>query len=144
MKSNDKALLGEVLLKRNIITIDQLEKALNIQKKEKRYLGEILVEQGFADEREIVVALVVQCNFAYIAIDKYDIDQSVLRLVSQESVEKFKVIPLDRVGDVLSLVMVNPLDDVAINEVGRITNYKIAPFITSSKEFNNAFKRFYG
>ena len=66
-----------------------------IQKKENGFVGEILIKLGFIEERDIVVALVVQCGLPYIAINKYSIEPSILKLIPKEVALKEKVVPLD-------------------------------------------------
>ena len=139
-----KQLLGEILLKRNIVTQRQLEQALELQTKEQGYIGEILVRLGFLEERDIVVALVVQCNFPYIAIDKYEIDRNILQLIPKETAQKYHVMALDRVGDVLSVVMADPLNVAVKAELQRLTNYRIAPFIATKIEIDQAIGRWFG
>ena len=73
--------LGKVLIKRKVITQEQLDQALEVQKREEGYIGEILVKLGYVDERDIVAALVVQSNLPYIAVDKYEIDKSIIQLI---------------------------------------------------------------
>ena len=68
--------LGEILLKRNLLTQEQLEEALEAQKTKREYLGEILIRLGFVDEQDILVALVVQCNLPYIAT-KAEIEKAI-------------------------------------------------------------------
>ena len=138
-----KGLLGHILVKRNIITEKQLEQALQVQKTTQGYIGEILVKLGFAEELEVVAALIVQCNFPYIAISKYEIDKNILQIIPKEFAQKNRVIPLDRVGDILSVVMVDPLDVSIRAQLHRITNYTIVPFITTAKEMNNALENLY-
>ena len=139
-----KELLGEILVRRNLITNEQLNRALELQKKEGGFIGELLVRLGFMEERDIVVALVVQCNFPYIAVDKYEIDRHVIQLVPQETAKKYFVIPLDRVGEVLSVVMSDPLDLSVKAELQRLTNCRVAPFIATKSEINKAIDRWYG
>ncbi len=143
-EESKKQLLGEILVKRNIITPKQLDTALEVQKKEEGYIGEILVRLGFLEERDIVVALVVQCNLPYIAIDKYEIDRSILQLIPREIALKYHVIPLDRVGDVLSVVMADPLNIATKAELQRITSCRIAPFIATKIEIENSIERWFG
>lgn len=138
-----KGLLGEILLKRNIITPKQLEHALAVQKTTEGCIGEILVQLGFAEEVDIVVALIVQCNFAYIAVTKYEIEKNILQIIPKDFAFKHHVIPLDRVGDILSVVMVDPLDLSTRAELHRVTQYKIAPFITTGREMKKALEQFY-
>src|ERR1039457_2313955 len=106
-----KVLLGEILIQRQKITREQLDGALQVQKEKGGFLGEVLVGLGALDERDIVVALVIQCGLPYIAVNKYAIDPQIVRLIPKEIAQKEKVIALDRIGEILSVVMVNPLTD---------------------------------
>lgn len=139
-----KRLLGEILIERRIITPAQLHQALSRQKKEGGYLGEILIALGALEEKDIVAALVVQCNLPYIAIDRYEIDRRILNLVPKETVRRHRVIPLDRVGDILSLVMWDPFDANLKTSLRRSTRCKIAPFIATRGEIETAIRRWYG
>jgi len=139
-----KRLLGEILIDRERITRLQLNQALKIQKEKGGYIGEILIGLKFVDDRDIVAALVVQCNIPYIAIDRYEIDRNVLQLVPREVVCRHRVIPLDRVGDILSLVMLNPFDTFVKTHVRRHTHCKVAPFIATRREIETAIDRWYG
>ena len=138
-----KQLFGQILLKRGLITDEQLRDALNTQKKEGGVLGEILVKLGYLTERDVVVALIVQCGFPYIAVNKYDIDPKVLVLLPEDKARQFDVIPLDKVGDVLSVVMANPLDIATIEEIEKISNCKVATFIATKTEIEEAINRCY-
>ena len=106
-----KVLLGEILIQRKKITREQLDAALQAQKEKGSYIGEILVGMGLLDERDIVVALVVQCGLPYIAVNKYSIDPEIVKLIPKEIAQKQRLIALDRIGEILSVVMVNPLSD---------------------------------
>ena len=138
-----KEFLGEILIRRGLITEKQLEHALEIQKKEKACIGDILVKLGFVEELDVVAALVVQCNFPYIFINKYDIDRNILQMIPKEIACRHRVIPLDRVGDILSVVMVDPLDTSLKVELQRMTNCRIVPFVTTKKEMEKALERWY-
>src|SRR3989338_9533202 len=100
-----KRLLGEILLERKKIAPDQLESALRTQRREGGYLGEILVKLGFIEEQEVIAALVIQCHLPYIAVDRYEINRDVAALVPKELACRCCIMPLDRGGDVLSLVI---------------------------------------
>ena len=142
--STPKRLLGEILLSRNYITKEQLTQALEEQKKQHAPLGEILIRLGFVEERDVVVALVVQCNVPYIAIEKYDIAKEILQLLPADFAKKNFVIPLDRADNVLSVVMADPLDEDIKKELGRLTNCRIAAFIATKTEINRSIERLFG
>lgn len=140
---NKKQLLGQILIKRNLISADQLKEALDVQKKEGGFIGEILVKLGYISEKDIVVALIVQCGFPYIAVNKYEIDPAIMQLIPEEIARKHHVIALDRVGDVLSVVMANPLNLPMIEELEKMTNCKIATFIATKAEIDEAISHRY-
>jgi len=138
-----KQFLGNILLQRSMITQNQLKHVLRMQDRRGGYLGEILVDLGYVKERDIVVALVVQCHVPYIAIDQYDIDPSIIQLISSEVAHKYHVVPLDRVNRILSIVMADPLDIEAKTELQNITNCRLVPFIATQGEIETAIRRWY-
>ncbi len=139
----ERQFLGRILLDRNIIDQNQLNHALEIQKERGECFGDILINLGYVQEHDVVAALVVQCHIPYIAIDRYEIDTNVTRILPTDVIHKYHVIPLDRVNDILSVVMVDPLDTAAIAEIQRITNCRVAPFIGTAGEITKAIQRWY-
>ena len=133
-----KVLLGEILIQRKRVTREQVEGALQIQKEKGGFIGEILVNLGLLDERDIVVALVIQCGLPYIAVNKYAIDPQIVRLIPQEVAQKEKVIALDRIGEILSVVMVNPLTDEKKNYLEVLTKCRVVTFISTKSEIEEA------
>jgi len=138
-----KSKLGEILIRKNIITSDQLTKALEVQKSDKEYLGETLIRLGFVEERDILVALVVQCNLPYIAVQNYRVEKGIVNLIPEPVARQFHVVALDRVGDILSVVMADPLNEEIKTELTKLTQCKIAPFIATKAEIEEAIKRLY-
>jgi type IV pilus assembly protein PilB len=138
-----KVLLGEILIQRKRITPAQLDDALQVQKKNGGFIGEILVSLGILDERDIVVALVIQCGLPYIAVNKYAITPQIVHLIPKEVAQKEKVIALDRIGEILSVVMVNPLTDDKKNYLETLTKCRIATFISTKAEIEEAIARNY-
>lgn len=138
-----KQLLGQILIKRGLITKDQLKDTLDVQKKEGGVLGELLVKLGYVTERDVVVALIVQCGFPYIAVNKYEVDSKVIELIPEKTAREFHVVPLDKVGDVLSIVMANPLDTSIIEHIERISECKVATFIATKSEIDEAIRHLY-
>lgn len=138
-----KILLGEILVQRKKITAQQLEAALQAQKSKGGFIGETLVNLGLLDDRDIVVALVIQCGLPYIAVNKYNIDPQIVRLIPKDVAQKERVIALDRIGEILSVVMVNPLSDEKKDYLEKLTQCRIAPFISTKTEIEEAIARNY-
>ena len=138
-----KVLLGEILIQRKKITREQLDAALGVQKEKGGFLGEIFVNMGLLDERDIVVALVVQCGLPYIAVNKYAIDSNIVRLIPKEVAQKERVIALDRIGEILSVVMMNPLTEEKKQYLESLTGCRVATFISTKAEIEEAIARNY-
>ncbi len=141
--SIDRLLIGEILVNRRNITAEQLSHALDVQKQEKGFIGEILVKLKYVEERDIVVALVVQCGLPYIAINKYDIDPSIVALIPKEIALRERLIPLDKIGYVLSVVMTNTLSEERKTMLENLTQCRIAIFISTKSEIEDAIARNY-
>ena len=139
----NRPLLGEILLKRKLVTDQQLSEALEVQKKEKGFVGEILVKLGYVEEKDIVVVLIVQCGIPYIAINKYQIDAKLLSLLPEKLAREFYVMPFDRMGDVLNVVMTDPLNESIQKELEYATKCKIKAFIATRSEIEDAIAKWY-
>ena len=142
---HDRRLIGEILVERGIVSGTQLSEALSIQKTEglRVFLGEILLRLGYVSEIDIVTALVLQCNLPYIAVMRHNIDSEVLRLIPSVIAHRDRLIPLDRIGNILSVVMQNPLNADMRHEVEVLTGCRIATFISTRSEIDEALMRFY-
>ncbi len=140
---NERPLIGEILIKRKMISNEQLDTALQTQKKDSGFIGEILVKLGFVEERDIVVALVIQCGLPYIAVNKYTIDPAVVKMIPKDVARQDRVIALDRIGDVLSVVMTNPLNVEEKTKLEKMTGCRVAAFIATKTEIEEAIARHY-
>ena len=138
-----KELIGQILVKRGFITKEQLQDALVKQKSEGVILGEVLVKMGYVTERDVVVALIVQCGFPYLAVTKYSIDDGIIRLIPEETARKYHIIALDKVGNILSIVMSDPLNTTVISEIEQLTKNKVATFIAARSEIDEAINKCY-
>ena len=138
-----KQFLGDILRERGLITKNELKDALLVQEMQGGYFGQVLVSLGYVSEQDILAALVIQYHIPYIAVDHYEISREVLDLIPEEFARKYHVIPLDCVNDILSVVMANPADVNVINELKRMTTRRIAPFIATLSEIDNALQRGY-
>ncbi len=138
-----KEQLGQILIQRGIITPEQLEKALAAQKEQGGLLGEILTRLGFVSEEDIVHALAIQHDFPYLPLANYDIDIEALKLVPENLARKYNVLPIDKMGDILTLVMANPLDNKAVEEIEALTKCKTEIFVATYTEIKEAIKQFY-
>ncbi|MCM8773214.1 MAG: hypothetical protein NC820_00520 [Candidatus Omnitrophica bacterium] len=129
-----KRLLGEILIDRGIINYHQLQEALEVQNKEGGLLGDILVKLGLAKEEDIAQAIAIEYGLPYLPLDNYEIPKEVVKFTSKDLAMKYCLIPIDKVGNILSVVMANPLESNVIEELKRLTQLDIQLFISTASQ----------
>ena len=76
--------LGEILVEEGLINDLALEEALAEQRKTGGFIGEILVQKGFAKQADILHSLVKQCKIPHLSLLDYDINKDLLPLIPKE------------------------------------------------------------
>ncbi len=142
-KRYEKVRLGQVLIQGGIVTPEQLKRALEVQKEQGGFLGEILTKLRYTTEEEIAQALAIQHDFPYLPLANYEIDSEVTKLIPESLVRKYYVLPIDKMGDILTCVMANPLDNKVIDEIEALTKCKIEIFVATYTEIREAIQRTY-
>jgi len=135
--------LGELLVERKVITPQQLEKAMAVQKQKGGLLGEILVELGFAKEEDIAQALTTQYGFPYLPLNNYEINPEIIKLVPLRVAKQYLLIPIDKIGNNLTLAMSNPLNTQAIEDVEILTGCNVQSFVSTSSDIKKAIEKYY-
>ena len=136
--------LGEILLKENLITQDQLQKALEFQRSNGGKLGSCLTKMGFITDDDITGVLSRQYGVPSINLKYYEIDPNVIRLIPQDTAQRYQVIPLSRVGSVLTIAMTDPTNVFAMDDVKFMTGFNVEPVVASESAIADAITRFYG
>ena len=135
--------LGELLLEKGIINQEQLEKALKLQRERGGLIGQILVMLGYAKEEEIAQALTVQYGFPYLPLDNYEVNAKAIKLIPENVATQYNLIAIDKIGDLMTIAMSNPLNVQAIEDIELITKCKVQVFVSTMTDVNNAIKRYY-
>jgi type IV pilus assembly protein PilB len=135
--------LGQILVRNGSISEEQLQRALDLQKREGGLLGEILVKLGYVDEQEIVQALTAQYGFAYLPLENYEPNEKGTEIVPENVARQYSIIPVDIIGDLLTIVMANPLNEKAIEDIEMITKKKVQVFISTATSIHEAINKLY-
>jgi hypothetical protein len=135
--------IGDLLIERGTINTEQLSIALEEQKKKGGYLSQHLIALGFASEMDIAICLSHQYNFAYLPLDNYSVSEDILEIIPFKWIKIYSLLPIDRIGNVLSVVMADPLNEGVIQMLMQITNCEITVFISTYSELNRAINKYY-
>jgi hypothetical protein len=136
--------LGELLIEKGIISQAQLDKALNIQKEKGGLIGQIFVMLGYVKEEEIAQALTVQYGFPYLPLESYEISADMIKLIPENVAKQYNLIAIDKIGNLLTISMSNPLNIQAAEDIEMLSGCKVQVFISTMTDIANAIKKYYG
>jgi type IV pilus assembly protein PilB len=136
--------LGEILIKENLITSDQLRKALEHQKATGGRLGTCLMKLGFISDDEITGVLSRQYGVPSINLKYYEVDASVIKLIPQDTAIRYQIVPLSRVGSTLTIAMTDPTNVFAMDDIKFMTGFNVEPVVASETAIAEAISKFYG
>ncbi|MDP3791826.1 MAG: GspE/PulE family protein [Candidatus Omnitrophota bacterium] len=144
MAESLKDKLTDILIKGNLLKKKDLDKALEIQKTSGGSLGKILVDKGFVSQKSLVVAMSSHLDIPPIDLAKYKIDKELLRLIPEKVARQYTLLPLSKIGNVLTVVISDPLNVFAIDDVKMMTHFKIDLVIAQESEIKDAINSYYG
>ncbi len=136
--------IGELLLKENLITEEQLKKALEYQKEHGGRLGSIMIKLGFVSEEDIAEILSKQQGVPAINLSKFEIDDNVKEILEEEFCRRNLVLPISRIGDTLTVAMAEPTNLMTISEIEFRTSLTVQPVIAPESSIISAINRVYG
>src|ERR1700740_1165148 len=136
--------LGEILVKESLISQEQLHKALEYQRANGGKLGSCLTKMGYITDDDITGVLSRQYGVPSINLKYYEIDPNVIRLIPQDTALRYQVVPLSRVGSVLTIAMTDPTNVFAMDDVKFMTGFNVEPVVASESAIAEAITRFYG
>jgi len=111
-----------------------LRAVLDHQEQHGGHVEHILVHLGFTDEEEIVHELTTHFGFPYLPLSHYELDSRIVRLVPVEVARHYCLIPIDRIGNVLTIAMANPLNSEAIKDIQRLTDCSVLTMVSRVSE----------
>jgi len=135
--------LGELLIERGIINQQQLDEALTAQKEKGGLIGEVLVELGFAKEEDIAQALTAQYGFPYLPLANYEIDPEIVNIIPGRVARQYLIMPIDKIGNNLTLAMSNPLNVHAIEDVELLSDCSVQIFVSTLSDVKGAIEKYY-
>lgn len=136
--------LGDLLLAAGTITEEDLNRGLELQKGTKDRLGTVLITNKIITEWQLIEALQMQLGIEYVDLSKINIPTEMAQAVPKNIAKQYQVVPLRVVKDELYLVMADPLNFYAIEEVRRAVRKKVLPMISTADAIDHAIAILYG
>lgn len=136
--------IGDLLLKENLITKEQLDKALETQRQTGGKLGSTLVRLGYISEEDITSVLSRQYGYPSINLSLFEIDPAVIKILPPETAMKYQVVPINKTGGTLTIAMSDPTNLFAIEDIKFMLNYNVEPVVASESAIRAALDKYYG
>ncbi|MDD3024897.1 MAG: ATPase, T2SS/T4P/T4SS family, partial [Syntrophomonadaceae bacterium] len=130
--------IGEILSDMGLISKEQLQSALQEQKKSGEKLGLILVNKGIISENQLLEILGMILGVPYIKLGDINIEPELIKLLPAQLIRFYKILPIARNSKVLTLAMADPFDQRAIDDVRMASGLDVVPVLTSEKEIDIA------
>lgn len=146
LSSKNKRYLGEHLVKHNLITREQLRKALKVQQErarrgEKVYLGNIIVELGYTSDEAIARILASKFHVPYFSVEDAEVTEKVINTIPRTTANRYKVFPLKLEDNILTVAMMNPADSAAVEDLNIVTGKEIKPVMIKDSELRSLMKK---
>ncbi len=138
-----KETLIHALQKNKKISEENLKKAVEIHKTKGGKLSEIFVAEGLLSEQELALLMSQELGIPVLAISSMKIDPAVIKLIPRKIAEHYEVIPVSKMGKILTIAMSDPLNIFALDDVKQTTGCTILPIVTTSKEIHNALETYH-
>lgn len=136
--------LGTLLMESGLVTPNQMQEALIEHKKKKLKLGQILIRKGIITESQVVGLLSQQLKIRKFQHDKFAIDLDLASIIPAKIATKYQVVPLNFSDYLVEVAMIDPLDIDAIDTIEQYTRKEVEPIICTEHDFNHLFKSLYG
>lgn len=144
MVQKQRKRLGDLLVEAGIISEAQLMTALAEQKKTRNRLGDQLSAMKLVNEQQIIEVLEVQLGIPQVNLYKQKIEPNLINIISEEMARRYLLIPVRKEGNRLIVAMADPLDYFALDDLRLSTGFEIQPVIAKKQELQLALNRYYG
>jgi type IV pilus assembly protein PilB len=144
MAGSFKEKLIDILINGKLIKEKDLTRAIEIQKRTGGSLGKILVDQGYISQQTMMLVMSRQLNIPPMDISKYKLDKELMKLIPEKVARHYSLIPISRIGNVLTVAVSDPLNIFAIDDIKMLTKYKIDLVIATEDAIKEAIGAYYG
>ncbi|KAA3618219.1 MAG: type II secretion system protein GspE [Calditrichaeota bacterium] len=143
LKQNDEK-LGDILIDHGYITFEDLEKAFQEHNSTKEDLAALILRRGYAQTEDVLRCVAEQLEIPYLELEDYEIEKEATAYLPKEMAYQFRVIPIFKIGNVLTVAMSNAADVAVTDTLRRTTKLEIEPAISPAEDIKNALIEIYG
>jgi len=136
--------LGEELVKSNLLSQDQLQKAFQELKQDGGSLRSVLLKLGYVDEETLLKFLSDLYHIPLFTLEEVEINQEILKLIPAQIAKKYVVLPVKRDGPKLTVAVADPSNLILAEEIEFMTGYNVEMVLCAENDLIQTIKKFYG
>ncbi|NQU73255.1 MAG: Flp pilus assembly complex ATPase component TadA [Candidatus Omnitrophica bacterium] len=121
----------------------KFDAAIKTQKKKGGSLGKILIESGIITQKDFMIFLGTQLNIPPVNLSRYKLDPELLEIFTESVIRDYKVIPISKIGDILTVAVSDPLDALILDKLKATTGHKIEMVLSTEDEIKTTIDHFY-
>ncbi len=138
-----KERIGRQLVRAGVITQEQLDKALDIQSRTGKRLGEILSKEGYIDKKVLYEFLEKQLEITHIDLDEVEISDEIIGSVSENIERRHKLVPIEKDNFTLKVAMSDPMNIFSVDDLRLATGMEIVPLLADEEQITSILNRYY-
>ena len=135
--------LIDILTRNKILTAQQLQQALAIQKQKGGRLSNILVSLKLVNEKDLMLALSKSLHIPPINLNKLNIRPELINIIPEHVARHYQLIPISKIGDNLTVAVSDPLNIFALDDIHALTTYQIKSVLSTEEDIKEAIRRNY-
>ncbi|MBI2901169.1 MAG: Flp pilus assembly complex ATPase component TadA [Planctomycetes bacterium] len=136
--------IRKVLLKHGVIEEVKADEAVALAEKDDAHsYADILLERGFVDEEAYLSAIAIETNLPPVDVEKVTFDGDALGVLSQELASYYGVLPVSKIGNILTVAVGNPFDILKLDDVRTLTNCDLRPVVSTERTIKRAIQKAY-
>lgn len=135
--------IQEILIEGKLISQENLDSAIKMQRRKGGALSKILVEQGIISEQQLMVTLGKQLGIPPINLAKVKIDPQVIKLIPENIAKYYHLIAISKIGDIITIVMADPLNIFALDDLKVLTGKDVRVVLATEGEITKAIENYY-
>ncbi len=142
-----KIRVGDLLVEAGAITEDQLQQALEKQKEDGGRIGNVIMQMGFISKELLITVLTTQMGIEYCEVRSVQIDEAVLKLVPDNLVAKYRVMPIGfdpENPNILKVAMADPMDLMAVDDISISSGLQVEPMLSFDEDLSEVIGKYYG
>jgi general secretion pathway protein E len=136
-------LLGEILVEEGFTTVDVVAQALTRAEKTGERVGEVLVAMGAVSSEDVLRALALQQNLAYLSRDELPSPLPILKNLSPKYLRQYAVCPVSVEGNVLTVALADPLNPLIVDDLRQSTGLEVKLVVSPAEAIGEAIDRTY-